>query len=404
MNSYALDGTMEICMDQALAERIREIIPGINERAVDGDASGDYPSADMDAMADIGLLKLEVPEAYGGMEKNPAVSNDVVRELAIYNSSSAHILFVHGVGVRTLQVLADESQMRRYMHEVVEKKRRFGVAASEQGQHVMDWSCRMTPVEDGYVLSGRKHFCSGHEESDYIMVFAVLEGARSLQEGVMICMVPTKEKGVIVHGDWDAMGQRQTGSGTVTFDSVFVPREDVLGYPGQIMELEPSMWALFYQSAFCALHTGLAEGALAAAIDYARTKTRPWILSGVESAVQDPYILRTIGRMQAQVSSVRTLMNRANEAVMLVLMGKIGRAEGAIRIAEAKIVSTEVALDVTSTAFQVCGARATSRKYGIDRFYRSARTMTLHDPVDWKSSEIGNYLLTDTPPSPSFYS
>jgi len=404
MGNYVADKSLEICMDEDLRGRIQQIIPGIDDRAVEGDASGAYPKEDMDAMADIGLLALEVPEVFGGLGKNTAVANDIVRELAIHNSSSAHILFVHGVGVRTLQVLADDSQLQRYMGEVVERGKRFGVAASEMGQHVMDWSCRMVPVEGGYELSGMKHFCSGHEESDYIMVFAVLDGAPSLQEGVLICMVPTRQEGVIVHGDWNAMGQRQTGSGTVTFESVFVPQEDVLGTPGRIMELEPSTWALFYQSAFCALHTGMAEGALAAAIDYARTKTRPWVLSGVQAAVEDPYILRTVGRMQAQVSSVRTLVNRANEAVLLVMDGKITRGEGAIRIAEAKVISTEVALDVTSTAFQVCGARATARKYGIDRFYRSARTMTLHDPLDWKNNEIGNYLLTDTPPSPSFYS
>lgn len=148
----------------------------------------------------------------------------------------------------------------------------------------------------------------------------------------------------------------------------------------------------------------MAEGALNEAIDYARTKTRPWILSGIQKAVDDPFIQRTIGKMKTQVSAMRTLINRANEAVILVERGMLDRGEAAIRIAEAKSFSTDVAIEVGSQAFQVCGARATSKKYAIDRFWRNARTMTLHDPVEWKNHEIGHYLLTDEPPVPTFYS
>ena len=404
MSSYSQQTQFPITMDDDLREKVEGLKEGICARAVEGDLTSAHPQEDMDAIRDAGLFGLEAPKEFGGMGVNSAVANDAIRQIAVWNSSTAHILFVHSVGLKSIPFLGNEEQTKRYMTEAVQNGKRFGVAASEHGQHVMDWSCKMTPTDGGYLLNGNKLFCSGSGESDYIMTFAVLEGAPSLIEGVMIMMVPSNQEGVQQNKDWDNMGQRQTSSQSISFNNVFIPQEDILGEPCSIMQLEPSMWALYYQSAFCALHAGMAEGALNEAIDYARNKTRPWILSGIDKAVNDPYIQGALGQMQTQVSAMRTLINRANEAVILVERGMLDRGEGAIRIAEAKVFSTDVALDVTSKIFQVCGARATSKKYSIDRFWRNARTMTLHDPVDWKRNEIGHYLLTDEPPMPTFYS
>ena len=49
-------------------------------------------------------------------------------------------------------------------------------------------------------------------------------------------------------------------------------------------------------------------------------------------------------------------------------------------------------------------ARATTRRAGFDRFWRNLRTHTLHDPVDYKLRELGEYALHDVVPTPSFYS
>lgn len=404
MTSYAPQTELPITMDDVLRDKINGLKDGICARAIEGDRSSAHPQEDLDAMHDAGLFGLEAPQEFGGMGVNSAVANDVVRQLAVWNSSSAHILFVHSVGLKSIPFLGNQEQTERYMTEVVKNGKRFGVASSEHGTHVLDWKCRIKPVEGGYLLNGAKLFCSGSGGSDYIMVFAVVEGAPSLMEGVTILMVPTNQPGVVQNDDWDNMGQRQTSSQSISFNDVFVPMADALGEPGVILQLQPSMWALYYQSAFTALHAGMAEGALLAAIDYARTKTRPWIPSGIQHAVEDPYIQRTIGRMQTHVSAMRTLINRANEAVILVERGMLDRGEGAIRVAEAKIFSTEVALDVSTTLFQVCGARASGNAYGLDRFWRNARTMTLHDPIEWKYQEVGNFLLTDTLPTPAFYS
>ena len=67
-------------------------------------------------------------------------------------------------------------------------------------------------------------------------------------------------------------------------------------------------------------------------------------------------------------------------------------------VAAAKIRSTEVALAVCEGLFNVCGAGATVAKYDLDRHWRNARTMSLHDPLEWKYAELGRHVLSGWDP------
>ena len=69
-----------------------------------------------------------------------------------------------------------------------------------------------------------------------------------------------------------------------------------------------------------------------------------------------------------------------------------------------KVAAGRTALDVTSRIFEVMGARATSERYRFDRFWRNVRTLTLHDPLDYKVREVGDSVLNDRWPTPTFYS
>lgn len=80
------------------------------------------------------------------------------------------------------------------------------------------------------------------------------------------------------------------------------------------------------------------------------------------------------------------------------------RGEVSIAIATAKIAATQTSLFVTQNVFQVMGARATTAQLNLDRFWRNVRTQTLHDPIDYKYQEVGEWVLTGKVPDPSFYS
>jgi alkylation response protein AidB-like acyl-CoA dehydrogenase len=73
-------------------------------------------------------------------------------------------------------------------------------------------------------------------------------------------------------------------------------------------------------------------------------------------------------------------------------------AAASIAVAEAKVASTEASLHAGSKLIELAGSRATQAQYGLDRFWRNARTHTVHDPVRWKYRAIGDYWLNGINP------
>jgi alkylation response protein AidB-like acyl-CoA dehydrogenase len=382
---------------------VRSLAGEIRSRVSEGDMEGRFPYEEMELLKRHGLLGLAVPIEFGGLGGKTRMVNEACRELAKANGSVAQIFFVHSVATQIIAQIGNGEQRDRFFAEVVKRGARIGNASSEPGATVQDWSSKLAPASGGFLLNGVKHFCTGHEGAEFILVAAIVEGALSLGEGVLMCLVPRGAEGVTLHNDWNVMGQRQTASGTVTFRGVFVPEKNALGRPGELLKKSPSLFGPYFQSSLAAIYVGIAEGAYEAALEYVRTETRPWPSAGVDAAVKDPYVQQHVGEMRVRIEGAKLLVERASLVIENAAEGRATRAEASIASAHAKVASTEVALEVTSRIFQVCGARATYRKFGFDRYWRDARTLTLHDPVDRKLQEIGLYDLMGKEPPVGFY-
>jgi alkylation response protein AidB-like acyl-CoA dehydrogenase len=153
---------------------------------------------------------------------------------------------------------------------------------------------------------------------------------------------------------------------------------------------------------------GVAEGAFNTAKEAVQHQ-KAWSKSLAENAVNDPYTQRHFADFYVQLESVRLLAAKAVATLQQAWdfgenLSAEQRGEVALAIATAKIASTNTSLAITQNIFQVMGARATTAKLNLDRFWRNVRTQTLHDPVDYKYQEIGEWVLTDKVPTPSFYS
>ena len=74
-------------------------------------------------------------------------------------------------------------------------------------------------------------------------------------------------------------------------------------------------------------------------------------------------------------------------------------AHASVVVAQAKVLSAEIALLTSSKLFELAGTRSVLGKYNLDRHWRNARTHTLHDPARWKFHLIGNYLLNGVKPA-----
>ncbi|XVS65615.1 acyl-CoA dehydrogenase family protein [Actinosynnema sp. CA-299493] len=258
----------------------------------------------------------------------------------------------------------------------------------------LDAALELRPVDGGYEVTGRKTFATGASVADRLVVSAT----DTETGGKITFTLDAKADGITYAGDWDNIGQRLTASGGVAFDHVHVPSDQVLGTHD---ETSPrlSLAALGFQLVLAQLYVAMAEGALAEAAQYTRTTTRPWFLSGVDTATADPYVLGTYGELVADAQAAGFLADHASDRLDQASrrgadLTRNERAETAAAISSAKVVATKVANQTTSRVFELCGARATAAGYAFDRFWRNARTLTLHDPVAYKAREVGAYHLT----------
>ena len=152
---------------------------------------------------------------------------------------------------------------------------------------------------------------------------------------------------------------------------------------------------------------GVAEGAFALAQQTVQ-QHRAWSSALVEQAVDDPYIQKHFAEFYVQLQSVRLLAEQAVQALSEAWqygpnLSAQQRAQVSMQIATAKIAATQTSLAISQNIFQVLGARATTAQLNLDRFWRNVRTLTLHDPVDYKYQELGAWLLTAAVLKPSFY-
>jgi alkylation response protein AidB-like acyl-CoA dehydrogenase len=368
--------------------------------ARDRDRLGGTPRAERALLRDSGLLKLVVPHEWGGIGAGWPTAMQITQILAAADSSIAQVYGMHHVLLATCQLFGSPQQARRFLEGTVENNWFWANALNP-----LDRRLALVTTGSRRVLRGQKSFTTGSIDSDMLIIGANEDGTGKL----VVVAVPTARAGIQLNDDWDNMGQRQTDSGSASFADVEVKDDEILGPPGPMGSPLATLRVCIPQLTFTHVYLGIADGALAAAREYVRTRTRPWPGSNVDSNTQDPYVLEHFGDMVCKLAGAQGVADRA--AAELDAMLKLGdrlttddRGRVAVNIAMAKVLASRAVLDITTQIFEVTGASGTGGAWGFDRFWRNARTLTLHDRVDYKVHDIGQSFLNDQWPTPSFYS
>jgi len=370
------------------------------ESAAERDREGGTAKRERDAIRHSGLLKSSIPKEYGGHGANWSELMTLVRILANADSSLAHLFGFHHLLIATVRLFGSRAQWEAAYREGANGQIFWGNALNP-----LDPGTRLTRTFEGYLLNGKKSFCSGALDSDRLIVSANDPKTSKL----LVAAIPSDRAGLRYNHDWDNMGQRQTDSGSVEFEDVVLHDAEFLRTPGPLGSPFASLRPCIAQLVLANVYLGIAEGALEIAKGYTHTQRRAWPASGLERASDDPYVLARYGEMRLELVAARLLADAAANTLDSAWqrgedISAEERGEAALAIAAAKVASTRASLSVSSRIFEVMGARSTAAQLRLDRFFRNARTHTLHDPVDYKLKELGEWELNGKLPTPSFYS
>ncbi|MGQ3089861.1 MAG: acyl-CoA dehydrogenase family protein [Methylophilus sp.] len=367
--------------------------------AVERDIAGGTPYEQRQAVRDSGLLKLLIPEAYGGLGGSWLEIYAIIRQIARVDSSIAQVFAFQFLMLTSIRLYASQAQWQHYYRLTASQNIWWGNALNP-----LDNRTIARKVAGGYQFTGQKSFCSGSMDSDYMIVSAIEERTGKF----LVAAVPTDRNGIRLNGDWDNMGQRQTDSGSAEFDRLLVNDNELLLDPGPLSSLFASLRSLVAQLIFTNIYIGLAEGALQDGVKYTSGNSRVWSGSLAQTIQEDTITLLHYGEFWSGLHASAILADHAASLLdkawqQDLALDETARGELALAVFSAKVQATRSGLDVTSRIFEVAGARATTAKLRMDRYWRNLRVYTLHDPVDYKLKDLGDWALNGKYPTPSFY-
>jgi SfnB family sulfur acquisition oxidoreductase len=396
-----LAGATRISSARAALAAAAQLSSSFAEEAGARDAHRALPHEQVRALKESGLLAVTVPAEYGGLDVPVSVLAEVLRLIAHGDPSIGQIPHSHFTFLEALRLQGTPEQ-QAYFYGLVLDGALFANAQSERGPHPVDVdTTTLTPSGPGYVLDGRKYYSTGALFADWLIVRA----SRSDGSGLVptaatpkaIAFVPRDAHGVEVVDDWDGMGQRTTASGTVTLDAVEVPAEHVVEFSP--IFTRPTVYGARAQLLHAALDVGIATAALEEGVRQA-ANARPHFEASVSSAVEDPTLVQAAGELTVTVRGAQALLAEAALRVDAARadLTEDSAAAASIAVAIAKVAAARAAVEAGSALFEFGGTRSASASGNLSRYWRDARTHTLHDATRWKIRHIGNYTLSGTKP------
>ncbi|WP_343551050.1 SfnB family sulfur acquisition oxidoreductase [Pantoea sp.] len=393
ISDFIIDHAAVLDSDAAAITAARQIAEQAKKGALERDQQRLYPIDFLNQFTASGLGSISVPREFGGAGLSFQTLAEVFRLISASDPSLGQIPQNHFGLIQFILGEGTPQQQQQLLRAVVGGQRLGNGGPEKNTKHTRDVQAQLVTTSHGLQLNGEKFYSTGALFSDILATTAMQD------QQPMMAFVPLPASGVEIVDDWSGIGQRTTASGTVKLQQVAIDPALLIPLPGAD---KPTLRGAVSQLIQAAIDAGIAQGALDDALEFVRSSSRPWVDANVSRNADDPYILADVGRISTELSAANALLVRAAKVLDRIDLQSLTAescARASIAVAEAKVLTTEVALRASEKLLEWGGSRATLLRHGLDRHWRNARTHTLHDPVRWKTHAIGNYYLNDALPA-----
>jgi len=386
-----------IASDAEAIDVAADLAVRFSEEAGQRDRERRLPFAEIGLLKESGLLGVTVPHELGGPDVSTVTLAEIFRLLAEADPSIGQVPHSHFVFLEAVRLQGTHQQRARFFGEA-QAGRLFANAQSERNSRtIAEDQTTLGAVGDGYVLEGEKFYATGSLFADWLVVRATNSDSPADARTKSLAFLPAETAGVDIVDDWDGLGQRTTGSGTVRLRAVKVSADQVMPYTAIFGE--PTVYGSRAQLLHAALDAGIARAALEEVVLQTQ-RARPWFESGVDQAIDDPLLIQQAGELEILIRSAEALIAEAGLAIDTARAkpDDDNTAQASVATAAAKVVAARAAVDVSAALFEFGGSRSAAAGLNLDRHWRDGRTHTLHDPTRWKVHHLGRWTLHGTPP------
>lgn len=332
------------------------------------DHDGKFSDAVLAGMAELGLMGLNIPEAYGGFGAGAIVTNRVFGEIGATDAALAVYFGAHqSIGCKGITLFGTEDQKQRWLTSCASGARIAGFCLTEAGSGSDAQAMRTSavPSADGshYLLNGQKIWISNAGYAGVFTVFAkvptVVDG--KAKERVTAFIVDAHAPGVSLGKIEEKMGIKASDTRSVSFDNVQVPVADRLGDVGQGFKI-----ALEVLNAgrlgLAAASTRGAQAILEVALAHAKQREQFGRSIGSFEMIQ-----RKFASLAVDVY--------ASDAAWMVTAGMVDRGgiDFSLETAACKVFGSELVFRAASEALQIAGGIGYSKEYPYEQALRDSR-------------------------------
>lgn len=327
-----------------------------------------YPKAQIQALGELGLMGVFIPEEYGGAGLDALGYAIAMEEISRGCASCGVIMSVNNsLYCDPVYKFGSAYLKEHFLTPYAQGKKLGCYALSEPGNGSDAAAAKTTATKDGdsYVINGTKAWITNGYEADAAIVFATTD-SKAAHKGISAFVVPMPTPGLSLGKKEEKLGIRASSTCNLIFEDCRIPKENLLGMEGQgfkiaMMTLDGGRIGIAGQA------LGIAQAALEAAVKYAQERT----------AFGAP-----IAKLQAIQFKVADMAMRIEASRLLTWKAAYLKSQGQKMTKEAamaKLMASETATFVSHQAIQIFGGNGYVTEYPVERHYRDARITEIYE-------------------------
>lgn len=350
------------------------------------DETETFPWDIMHILAEAGLFGIYIPEQYGGLGFGNYENCLAVEELSRYCIGVSVSFAASGLGCYPILLYGSEEQKKKYLPLIASGKQlaAFGITESSAGSDAA--SIRMTAVKEGneYVLNGVKQWITNGGEAEIYSVIAITNKSKG-PRGASAFIVEKDTPGFTFGKKEKKLGIRASATRELVFEDCRIPAENLISKEGMgfIVAMKT-----FDQTrpGIAAQGVGLAQGALDAAVEYARER-----VTFGKPIISHQAVQHMLADMATQIEAARAL-------TYLSAKTADARSKDLPKVsAMSKLFSTDVAMKVTTDVVQIFGGYGYMRDYPVEKMMRDAKILQIYEGTNQiQRNVIGQYLIKES--------
>ena len=371
--------------EEMFRDAVRELARGqIRPLSAEMDRSGRYDESLLKSLFEMGVMGVEVPEAYGGAGGSFFQAILAVEEISYADASVGVLVDVQNTLFNNAVIRwGTESQRAEYLSRTAtDTIAAYALSEAGSGSDAFALAARAESRNDRWILDGRKLWITNAGEANLFLIFATVDPDKGYK-GITAFLVDRDDPGFSVGKRESKLGIRASSTCELVLDECEIPADRVMGEVGKgykiaIETLNEGRIGIGAQM------LGVAGAALDAATQYSRERSQ---------------FGKTISEFQAVQHQLAYGATRLEASRLLVYNAARLRDAGrpfVEQAAMAKLYSSEAAESITSAAIELYGGYGYTTEYPVEKFYRDAKIGKIYEGTSFMQlNTIAKALLAD---------